>query len=121
MRLILAALAATFFAGPALADPMQVGIDQSTRVRLTAPARDVLVGNPAIVDVTMLDTHNLVVVGKAYGTTHLMVVDTAGRTIIDRRLVVSAPAQGQVSVYRGPKAETYACGTHCEPAVRSAK
>jgi Flp pilus assembly secretin CpaC len=96
-------------------------------VRLTAPARDVLVGNPAIADVTMLDTHNLAVVGKAYGATHLMVVDMAGRTIMDKQIIVAAPLEGQVSVYRGPRGgqgetsqQTLACADRCEQAARAA-
>ena len=119
MRLMLVALAALAVAAPAAAEPMRIELDHSTRIRLPSAARDVLLANPDVADVTMLDTRNLVILGKAYGMTHLLVVDTAGRTIFDRNLVVSAPARGQVSLYRGPEQRNYACAPECEVATRS--
>lgn len=118
MRLMLAAFAALVLALPAAAETMRIELDHSTRVRLPAPARDVLLANPDVADVTLLDTRNLVILGKAYGMTHLLVVDTAGRTIFDRDLVVSAPVKGQVSLYRGPEQRNYACAPDCEVASR---
>ncbi|HEX2561530.1 pilus assembly protein N-terminal domain-containing protein [Phenylobacterium sp.] len=118
MRLMLAAFAALVLAAPAAAETMRIELDHSTRIRLPSPARDVLLANPDVADVTMLDTRNLVVLGKAYGMTHLLVVDTAGRTIFDRNLVVSAPVKGHVSLYRGPEQRNYACAPDCEVAVR---
>jgi Flp pilus assembly secretin CpaC len=118
MRFILAALSAMAVAAPAAAETMRIELDHSTRIRLPSAARDVLLANPDVADVTMLDTRNLVILGKAYGMTHLLVVDTAGRTIFDRNLVVSAPVRGQVSLYRGPVQRNYACAPDCEVAVR---
>lgn len=118
MRLILAALAVVAVAAPAAAETMRIELDHSTRVRLPSPARDVLLANPDVADVTMLDTRNLVILGKAYGMTHLLIVDTAGRTVFDRNLVVSAPLKGQVSLYRGPAQRDYACAPDCEVATR---
>lgn len=118
MRLMLAALAALVFAAPAAAETMRIELDHSTRVRLPSPARDVLLANPDVADVTMLDTRNLVILGKAYGMTHLLIVDTAGRTVFDRNLVVSAPMKGQVSLYRGPEQRDYACAPECEVSKR---
>jgi Flp pilus assembly secretin CpaC len=118
MRLMLAAFAALVVAAPAAAETMRIELDHSTRVRLPSPARDVLLANPDVADVTLLDTRNLVILGKAYGMTHLLVVDSAGRTIFDRNLVVSAPVKGQVSLYRGPQQRTYACAPDCEVASR---
>lgn len=118
MRLMLAALAALALAAPAAAETMRIELDHSTRVRLPSPARDVLLANPEVADVTMLDTRNVVILGKAYGMTHLLIVDTAGRTIFDRNLVVSAPMKGQVSLYRGAEQRTYACAPECEVSTR---
>ncbi|HEY9217778.1 MAG TPA: pilus assembly protein N-terminal domain-containing protein [Phenylobacterium sp.] len=121
MRLVLTALAALVLATPALAEPMRINIDQSSRLRLSSPARDVLLGNPAVADVTMLDTRNLVILGKSYGTTHLLVIDTAGRTIVDRNLVVTAADEGQVSLYRGAAVTAFACAKTCEPSATGGK
>jgi len=112
-RLAFLAFAATLAAQPAAAEILTVRLDQSARVRLSAPARDVVVGNPGVADVSMLDSRNIVVLGKSYGVTNLLVVDRAGRTILDRDIVVGAP-QGSVSVYRGPAVSSYACAALCE-------
>ncbi|MDP3175277.1 MAG: pilus assembly protein N-terminal domain-containing protein [Phenylobacterium sp.] len=112
-RLALLAVAATLAAQPAFAETFAVRLDQSARIRLSAPARDVIVGNPGIADVSMIDSRNVVVLGKAYGMTNLIVVDRAGRTILERDLVVTAP-EASVSIFRGPQMVSYACSSLCE-------
>ena len=60
--------------------------------------------------------HNLLIQGKAFGTTSLMVTDARGRLILNTQIVVSANDQGRVSLYRGAAVQTYACAQRCEPA-----
>jgi Flp pilus assembly secretin CpaC len=107
------AAAALIAAQPALAETLTVRLDQSAPVRLSAPARDVVVGNPNIADITMLDARHLVVLGKAYGVTNLLVMDAAGRTILDRQVVVSS-ADSAMAYYRGGQTVSYACAERCE-------
>lgn len=111
---VLAALATLAFAGAAMAQSLTVRIDQAARVALPATARDVMIGNPAIADVSVIDGRNLVVVGKGYGATNLIVVDGRGRTILDREIVVSAVDDGRISFFRGPDVHNYACSPRCE-------
>ncbi|MCC7266815.1 MAG: pilus assembly protein N-terminal domain-containing protein [Caulobacteraceae bacterium] len=113
MRLVLAALLAAA-ATAAQAQTMTVNLDQSLRLSLPAPARDVVVSNPTVVDVSMLSPTSLLVLGKGYGITNLMVVDAAGRTIIDREVVVGSSDANRVSFYRGPNVTNYACAGRCE-------
>lgn len=109
---ITAALTLTF-AGQAVAAPaLVVPIDQSRTLPLPRGTRDVLIGNPAIADVNVLDAGKAVVVGRGYGTTNLIIIDQLGRTVMDRQIVVAAPAD-QVSVIRGGKLENYACAGGC--------
>jgi Flp pilus assembly secretin CpaC len=98
------------------APTLSVPIDQSTRVALPAGTRDVMIGNPAIADVNVIDSRNAVVLGKGYGVTNLLVIDQLGRTVLERQIVVSAPTIGRVSVIRGAKVEDYACAAGCERA-----
>jgi Flp pilus assembly secretin CpaC len=101
------------FAGSAAAAPaLVVPIDQSRTLPLPRGTRDVLIGNPAIADVNVLDPGKAVVVGRGYGTTNLIIIDQLGRTVMDRQVVVAAPAD-QVSVIRGGKVEDYACAGEC--------
>lgn len=113
MRLVLAALL-TAAATAAQAQSMTVNLDQSLRVSLPTPARDIVVSNPAVVDVAMLTPTSLLVLGKGYGITNLMVVDGAGRTIVDREVVVGSSDANRVSFYRGPNVTNYACAGRCE-------
>lgn len=114
MRLALLLSAALFTAFPAAAETLTVHRDQSARIMLSRPARDVVVGNPQVADVTMLDARNIVVLGKGYGTTSLLAVDHAGRTIVDHQIMVGSPDVGAVSLLRGAEIQTYACAPLCE-------
>jgi Flp pilus assembly secretin CpaC len=110
LTLALAALAGAAQAAPSLVVP----IDQSTPLTLPRGARDVLIGNPAIADVAVIDAGKAVVSGRGYGVTNLVVIDQLGRTVLERQVVVAAPSQGRVSVIRGPKVSEYACAGGCE-------
>lgn len=115
MRLFVVSLAVAAFAGSAMAaETLTVRLDQSARITLRQPIRDVVVGNPAVADVSMLDGNSLVVVGKTYGVTNLLIVDRAGRTIMDRDIVVTAPDSGAVSLFRGAEQRSYSCAPRCE-------
>ena len=110
------ALALLFVLAPveASAASLEVSLDQAVRISLKTPSADVIVGNPAIADVTVADQRHLVIIGKSYGVTNLVVVGASGRTIFDRQIVVGAPSQGRVSIFRGPVASSYACSPSCE-------
>src|SRR5579871_3381216 len=102
MRPAVLALALALAPAAALAATLSVPLDQSLRVGLSAPARDVIVGNPAIADVSISDQRHVVVTGKTAGITNLIVTDQAGRTILSSELVVTRSAGYQVSLINGP-------------------
>src|SRR5690242_5411804 len=111
-RLILAfALAAAPIA--ALAANLGVPLDQAVRIALPAPAHDVIIGNPAIADVTVSDARHIVVMGKSGGVTNLIVTDLRGRTIFERQIVVSGQVGDRVSLINGPTVVSYACAPSC--------
>lgn len=122
LHITFAAAAAAFLtlASAAMARPLQVDVDQSARISLPTAARDVVIGNPAIADVSVLDGHTIMVLGKSFGITSLMVTDTAGRTILNTQVVVSANDEGRVSVFRGPSMQTFACASRCERTAAAA-
>lgn len=112
LTLAIAALSGAAQAAPSLVVP----IDQSTPLALPRGARDVLVGNPEIADVAVIDAAKAVVSGRGYGVTNLVVIDQLGRTVLERQVIVAAPSEGRVSVIRGAKVEEYACAGGCERA-----
>ena len=123
-RLLIAPLAAVAvvaaFEAQAQSRPLKIDIDRSTKVQLRAPAASVIVGNPAIADVTVGDANTLFIVGKGYGVTEVAVVDPLGRTVFQNQVVVTAGSTGSVRVWRGGQPVTdMACGSSCSPSVRS--
>ncbi|MNK24881.1 hypothetical protein D3C87_431970 [compost metagenome] len=100
--------------------PLNVEIDSATRVQLRAPASSVIVANPRIADVTVVDANTLFITGKGYGVTDVVAVDALGRALFQTQIVVSAGSTGNVRVWRGGDATDMACGASCSPSVRSA-
>jgi hypothetical protein len=98
----------------AVAQSLSVNIDQATRITLSRPAHDVIMGNPMTADVTILDSRHIVLTGKSYGVTNLLINDDAGRPIMNRQVVVSAPDVNRISLYRGPDVYNFACSPRCE-------
>jgi hypothetical protein len=90
-----------------------VNIDQAALVRLERPAAEIIVGNPSIADVSVQSGKTLIVTGKSFGETNLIVIDPDGKVIVSRRLLVQEPRVGLVTVYRGAERETLSCTPYC--------
>ncbi len=116
LPVLLATLALPATAG---AGVVTVPIDHSTRLSIRGPAASVVVGNPAVADVTVIDSHTVFVSGRGYGTTDVTILDALGRTIFNSDILVSAPTAGRVSVYRGPTRSDLACDPGCAPNGRA--
>ncbi len=125
LRFAAAMLAAAGLAGgvasvaQAQARPLNIEIDSSTRIQLRAPAGSVIVANPKIADVTVVDANTLFITGKGYGVTEIVAVDALGRPLFQSQVVVSAGSNGTVRVWRGAQATDMACGVSCSPSVRT--
>ncbi len=112
-RLIaVAILAAPIFGAPVWAHALVVPLDHSQRLSLSGAASSVLVGNPSIADVTVVDSHTLYLQAKSYGVTNLVVLDRVGRTLYSGDVTVSAPG-ASVSVYRGGERADFGCTPRC--------
>jgi Flp pilus assembly secretin CpaC len=118
--LLAAALLVAPMAAQAQDGALNVEIDRSARVQLRGAAASVIVGNPQIADVSMVDANTLFIVGKGYGVTEVVAVDGVGRTLFQREIIVSGGSTGSVRVWRGAQATEMACGSSCAPSVRVA-
>ncbi len=94
---------------------IDVLIDQASLVKLDRPASEIVVGNPSIADVAVQSSKVLVVTGKSFGETNLIVLDSDGKAILSKRLTVSEPRIGLVTVYRGIARQTVHCNPNCTP------
>jgi Flp pilus assembly secretin CpaC len=93
--------------------PLSVSAGAAARIVLSAPVRDVVVGDPTVADVSLVNERTLVVLGKKAGATTILAFDARGRALADRDVVVSAIPTQAVVVQRGVNAATYACGERC--------
>jgi hypothetical protein len=99
---------------PAAAEGLDVPLSETRPLSLPGSASDVLIGDAAIADVTVVDHHHLLVHGKAFGRTNLVVMDAAGRTVFSGAIIVGASDEDHVSVFRGVQQSEYSCGSRCE-------
>ncbi|MDJ0512244.1 MAG: pilus assembly protein N-terminal domain-containing protein [Methyloceanibacter sp.] len=93
---------------------IEVLIDQAMMVRLARPAAEIVVGNPSIADVAVQSGDTLILTGKSFGETNLIVTDVKGKILVNRRIVVQEPNGRFVTVYRGVRRETFHCAPNCE-------
>jgi hypothetical protein len=121
-RLLVAALLAVVSIGAASVakaadDNVNVTIDQAQIVRLDRPAAEIIVGNPSIADVSVQSGKVLVVTGKSYGRTNLIVIDSDGKQVVNKYLSVTEPGAGYVMMHKGIDPVTYFCAPNCSPAL----
>jgi Flp pilus assembly secretin CpaC len=111
---VLSALALLSAATAHAASRVNVGISQGVRLMVAGSAANVVVSNPAIADVTVVDAHSIIVLGKGYGATQIMVMDSTGRLLLDSVVTVTAPSEGQMTLYRGSAPQQFNCSPRCE-------
>jgi hypothetical protein len=111
----MALVAAVLQAGPAAAgDTVEVAIDQAKVLKLPDRVGTIVVGNPMIADVSVQSGGMLVVTGKGYGRTNVIVLDRAGNMLLEQTVQVQGPGDDVVVVYRGGERESYSCAPKCE-------
>jgi Flp pilus assembly secretin CpaC len=114
-------LATSLFAPlPAMAQDggaINVNVNMARVLRISAPAATVIVGNPGIADVTIQDPMTLILTGKSYGQTNLIVLDGRGEPIADTLIEVVQMQAGVMTVYQGQARTTLACAPTCQPVV----
>jgi Pilus formation protein N terminal region len=108
------AFATLLSTGSAYAAGLTVDFNGSRRVMLHGAAATVFVADPAVADVTMIDPHSLILLGKGYGVTQVLVTDLSGHTLMDARVAVVGSDAGRVTIYRGQAAQDYHCSSRCE-------
>jgi hypothetical protein len=112
----LAAMAASAPAQAGAQNSYTVELNKTEIVRLPSAATSIIVGNPKIADVTVQSSDLIFVVGRGYGETNLIILDSQGNTMMnaDLQVVNTLPHQG-VRLYNGKNRETYSCIPFCGP------
>lgn len=106
---IIAFLAAAFFVlslafvgtvgGAALgAEAVQVPLGSAVMLHLDRPAKQVIVGNPAVADVTVQSPRMLALFGKAPSATTLTVLGEGGKPVLEVPVVVSMGGNSSLGI-----------------------
>ena len=125
MRRIL--LAATFLVSAGFADAapkhtpgngdVALALDEVHTLTFQNPIATIYVGNPAIADVTMIDSRHAFVQGKGYGRTNIVALNKDNETVLNSHVSVGGnEGGGTVTLNRGVQRITLTCASgRCEP------
>jgi len=113
LALALALASALGLRGADAAETLTVVLDQAQIVALPDRVGTIIIGNPLIADVALQAGGTMVVTGKGYGATNLIVLDRTGATVMTKTIQVVGPRDAVV-VYRGIDRESYSCAPKCE-------
>ena len=107
-------------AGGAMADTgIQVVMNQAKIVKLARPADTIVIGNPAIADASVQDATTVVLTGKGFGVTNLVILDSEGAPVVDEQVFVTRGDARSVRIYRRADIQTLSCTPLCESSYKS--
>lgn len=98
----------------ALQSAVRVDMNHAKVLRLDRPVSKVIIGNSDIADVTVADATTVVLTGKSFGSTNLVLLDADGNAIADERVLVSVDEGETVRVYRQTEKTILSCLPTCE-------
>ncbi|WP_455269257.1 pilus assembly protein N-terminal domain-containing protein [Rhizobium herbae] len=120
-RLLTAALAilalfSSFSAPSAVAadEMLNVFMNQARVLKLDRPISKVIIGNSDVADATVADAKTIVLTGRSFGTTNLVIIDADGNAIVDERILVSIDEGNTVRVFRQTVRSVLSCTPNCE-------
>ena len=94
-----------------------VNANMARVLRINAPAATVIIGNPAVADVTIQDPQTLILTGKSYGRTNMIILDSNGDPIADTVVEVAQLTSDTVTVFSGAQRSSIACAPTCQPVI----
>lgn len=104
---------------PASAEGIDVTMNQAKILKLSRAADTIIIGNPEIADASVQDASTVVLTGKGFGVTNLVVLDEAGAPIIDEQVIVSRSTAETLRIYRRASVQTLSCTPYCESSYKT--
>ncbi|MEK1896236.1 MAG: pilus assembly protein N-terminal domain-containing protein [Rhizobium sp.] len=95
-------------------DVLRVYMDQARVLKLDRPVSKVIVGNAKVADATVADSKTIVLTGRSFGTTNLVLLDADGNAILDESILVSIDEANTVRVFRQTERSVLSCTPNCE-------
>ncbi|MBK3746208.1 hypothetical protein G3A39_44540, partial [Paraburkholderia aspalathi] len=109
-RLALLTLVAGALSGAAVtvsaSEDIRVESNQARILRLARPADTIVIGNPSIVDAVVQDSRTVILTGKGFGVTNIVIIDADGEPILDEQVVVSRSTASTTRIYRQANVQT---------------
>jgi Flp pilus assembly secretin CpaC len=93
---------------------MRVFLNHAKVLKLDRPVSKVIVGNAKVADATVADAQTIVLTGKAFGTTNLVLLDADGNALLDERILVSIDEGNTLRLFRQTVRTIYSCTPACE-------
>ena len=97
---------------------VSVGIDQARALRLDTDAAAVAVGNPSIADAVVQQSDLILLIGRSFGATNVLVFDRAGNQTASFLVNVVDVSPRQVTLNRGRGRYSYNCAPRCEAILK---
>lgn len=93
---------------------MRVFLNHAKVLKLDQPVSKVIIGNSEVADATVADSRTIVLTGKAFGTTNLVLLDAEGNALLDERILVSIDEGNTVRMFRQTERTVLSCTPSCE-------
>jgi Flp pilus assembly secretin CpaC len=100
-------------------DYIRVFMNHARVLKLDRAVSKVIVGDSQVADATVADSKTIVLTGRSFGTTNLVLLDAAGNAIVDDRILVSIDEGDTVRIYRQTERSVYSCTPNCEKHMES--
>lgn len=101
-------------AEPQNSDLLRVFMNHARVLKLDRPVSKVIVGNATVADATVADPTTIVLTGRSFGTTNLVLLDAEGNAIADERILVSIDEGNTVRVFKQTERSILSCTPNCE-------
>lgn len=98
---------------------IRVLMNEARVLKLARPADTIIIGNPEIADASVQDAKTIILTGKGFGVTNIVIMDTSGNALVDDQIIVSRNEDKTLRIYRQAQVSTLSCTPYCESAYVS--
>lgn len=95
-------------------DFIRVFMNHARVLKLDRAVSKVIVGNSQVADATVADARTIVLTGRSYGTTNIVLLDAQDNPIVDERILVSIDEGNTVRIFKQTERSVYSCTPNCE-------
>ncbi|THV24071.1 hypothetical protein FAA97_08865 [Peteryoungia ipomoeae] len=95
-------------------DILRVYMNSARILKLDRPVSKVIIGNSEVADATVADAKTIVLTGRSYGSTNIVLLDADGNALLDERIIVSIDESSTVRMFKSTARTVLSCTPNCE-------